>query len=311
MKQKNRKCPFCMQCITSFNHVKKCKKIDKRLNINEVFIKYLSFNFPLLTRENLKIDYEKPMSLPDISKKYGGIDFKAICFVLDYFQIHRRSSSESAHLMTVPKGRKTNLERTGLPSNFCKNHPSRVAWEKRLFEEEGIINVFQRESVKDAIVNKLIEKYNVKHSYDLSHTGVQITKPQIKVACVVEEILSTSIIMEYKLKRAKASYYSYDMLVENSNKIIEVYGCYWHADPKIYKAEDIVRTFKHHKQVAAKEIWDHDKRKLDFAKENGYEVLVVWEDEIEKDIESIKKKIKEFFNGSDKNSFDKKAQSEV
>lgn len=64
---------------------------------------------------------------------------------------------------TKNKRKATNLEKYGSEHNFCKDHPSRIKWETRLFEEEGITNVFQREEVKQKSIQTLINKYGVEH----------------------------------------------------------------------------------------------------------------------------------------------------
>jgi very-short-patch-repair endonuclease len=53
------------------------------------------------------------------------------------------------------------LKSCGATHNFFKNSKSRISWEGRLEEEEGIKNVFQRESIKNKIKNHFIENYGV------------------------------------------------------------------------------------------------------------------------------------------------------
>lgn len=65
--------------------------------------------------------------------------------------------------------------------------------------------------------------------------------------------------------------YTYDLRYQN--KIIEYNGTYWHCDPRKYK-EDYQHTLVN---KTAKEIWDKDKVKLNFAKNKGFDVLVIWE----------------------------------
>ena len=59
------------------------------------------------------------------------------------------------------------------------------------------------------------------------------------------------------------------------NKIIEFFGDFWHANPKIYKEDDklkYVNTIK-----VAKDIWKADQIRIDILKSMGYDVLIVWE----------------------------------
>ena len=83
------------------------------------------------------------------------------------------------------------------------------------------------------------------------------------------------------------SYY-YDFLIDNL--IIELNGLYWHCSPKIYKENDLVK-FPNNKFIYAKDKWKYDEEKINFAKENGYNVEIVWEDEFSEDkiLEILKK----------------------
>jgi hypothetical protein len=61
----------------------------------------------------------------------------------------------------------------------------------------------------------------------------------------------------------------------STNKVIEFYGNYWHANPETYKADDIIRTTGR----SAKEIWDRDLVRIRLLAEKGIKVMVVWESE--------------------------------
>jgi len=72
------------------------------------------------------------------------------------------------------------------------------------------------------------------------------------------------------------------------NKIIEIYGDYWHANPKKYLAETIMNY--PYRKMMAKEKWELDEKRINYLK-NKYDVLVIWEDEINNDFENVKNKI--------------------
>lgn len=55
------------------------------------------------------------------------------------------------------------LESCGATHNFSKKSSSRKEWENRLLENEGIINVFQRENVKQKSKKSINIKYGVDH----------------------------------------------------------------------------------------------------------------------------------------------------
>lgn len=60
----------------------------------------------------------------------------------------------------------------------------------------------------------------------------------------------------------------------DENVIIEFYGDYWHANPKRFKAEEIV-----HHNLSARQIWNNDKQRIRILKDNGFKVFIVWQDE--------------------------------
>lgn len=86
-------------------------------------------------------------------------------------------------------------------------------------------------------------------------------------------------IYDSKYKRA----YKYDLTKSTNKKIIEINGTFWHCKPSLYES-----TYKHKiRSLTAKEIWDFDKRKRELAKEKGYSILTIWEDEYYENPEMI------------------------
>jgi hypothetical protein len=71
-------------------------------------------------------------------------------------------------------------------------------------------------------------------------------------------------------------------------KIIEVHGRYWHADPRLYNPNDVVIG------RLASEIWEKDRLKIESAKSQGYDVVVIWEDDYHANPELVIKSAIEF-----------------
>jgi very-short-patch-repair endonuclease len=83
----------------------------------------------------------------------------------------------------------------------------------------------------------------------------------------------------------------YDFVILDNKKVIEFNGDYWHCNPIFHKEEDIINIIG--KQIMVKDIWLKDKNKISKAEENGFSVLVVWENEyVNNEKETIKKCIK-------------------
>lgn len=71
---------------------------------------------------------------------------------------------------------------------------------------------------------------------------------------------------------------SYDIKLTNTRVVIEIQGDYWHANPMMYNENDILR--RDNKTCMAKDIWAKDQRKLDIAKKYNYNILYLWESEL-------------------------------
>lgn len=76
-------------------------------------------------------------------------------------------------------------------------------------------------------------------------------------------------------------YYLYDLVDETKKKIIEFNGDYWHANPSFYTSQQILG--KGITKKTAKEIWDKDAKKLKAAKDRGFDTLIIWESDFNKD----------------------------
>jgi len=79
-----------------------------------------------------------------------------------------------------------------------------------------------------------------------------------------------------------------DFYLPDYNTIIEVFGDFWHANPKKYKPNHII--FKN-KKIKAKHIWNKDSKRIGNAKKLGYKIIVLWEKNITNNINSCIKKI--------------------
>jgi G:T-mismatch repair DNA endonuclease (very short patch repair protein) len=77
--------------------------------------------------------------------------------------------------------------------------------------------------------------------------------------------------------------YSVDAYSEELKTIALFHGDYWHCNPKKYKANFYHKQFK----KTAQEIWEKDGKVIEIFEQAGYKVIVIWEDEINKLLESV------------------------
>lgn len=75
---------------------------------------------------------------------------------------------------------------------------------------------------------------------------------------------------------------SFDYRIANTNLIIEVNGDYWHANPLVYAADDLVSLPEG--KVPARQIWDRDNEKRLLAENYGYAVMYLWEMDIRENL---------------------------
>lgn len=151
-----RYCPFCeteyefKNKQSTSNHLRACKA-------------YKDYKQNVLTKEYLEEEYiKKGRSAIEIANEHNLGSAVAIIKLLKKYDIQTRNISESKNEREREKRIKTNLSKYGYEHPFSKNHPSRKEWEKRLFEEEGITNVFQRKEIIETIRTKSLEtKYKL------------------------------------------------------------------------------------------------------------------------------------------------------
>lgn len=82
----------------------------------------------------------------------------------------------------------------------------------------------------------------------------------------------------------KPNKYKCDFIIKNTNKIIEVNGDYWHGYNKNY--EEL--------EPKVKELVNNYITKKQFYKDKGYELLEIWEHEINNNLGEVIKKIKKY-----------------
>ena len=86
---------------------------------------------------------------------------------------------------------------------------------------------------------------------------------------------------------------NFDFVIKDNKKIIEFNGDRFHANPALYKANDIPLSFL---KLYAAEIWENEKIKIEKAKNNGYNIKVVWESEYLNNKEKTIKNCIDFIN---------------
>lgn len=77
--------------------------------------------------------------------------------------------------------------------------------------------------------------------------------------------------------------YNVDFINKKTNGIIEVYGDYWHCNPKLYQDDYYHPYFK----ITAKERRKLDESRIEYLTLIGYDVTIVWESDLEDFIKTL------------------------
>lgn len=153
---------------------------------------------------------------------------------------------------------------------------------EKFLKKYGVENPWQVDSVQKKCIETKLKNYGSVNCSNI-HMNSSIHKK-------VSEFLS-SLNIQHENENTKLIRYYDDngklhwpvpdihLLGQFSNIIIEVNGDYWHANPKLYKENDLIRRFGGY--VKAGDIWKKDFERNHYIEKLGYKVLVVWEDEIE------------------------------
>lgn len=164
------------------------------------------------------------------------------------------------------------------------------------FCSQYCFNEYRREIIKCPTCKKEVSfaKYeNRKYcSEECSMLGVD--KRNSKFSRSVEDFLLKNKIKykkEFIIKTNERKCFV-DFLI-NDNLVIECFGDYWHCNPEKYDP-----NYYHNKiQNYAKNIWDDDKQRLNFIINNNYNVIVLWENDWNKDnnfFENLKNNINKY-----------------
>lgn len=289
------KCSQCQLEFKSFKHrgIHQSKCIEAHTKYGHINLDELKFLY-----------YNENYSLYDLSEYYGV--GKGLRNYMKRLNFTFRNISESKTEREKQKRISTNIENTGHPHNFSKDHPSRLKWESEILQNEGISNVFLRASVKEQIKKTLITRYGVddpmrceeivdKVMYSRSlnpiKNFIRFSSIHKKVCSILDEMKIEYEIEFYIKGENKRCFYD----IKIGNLLIEVNGDYWHANPILYKAKDLLSF--HGNIFTAEDIWNLDKEKAELAIDNGYNILYLWETDINNDFE----KVKQIINGKCKN----------
>ena len=162
----------------------------------------------------------------------------------------------------------------GTPHNFCKNSKSRKKWEQKLLDEEGIINVFQRKSVKEQIKETISKRYSDELIDNISQS--EHWKNKVKETCLkrygvdnvfridgIKEKITLTFLKKYGKKRISNGEKISKTRLSSKFKQKMIESGFWLSDDKkteleIYRYHVSLFTNKNLKQ------WGNEKFGIDW-----------------------------------------------
>jgi len=233
----------------------------------------------LIKKEELEKRYLDAESYEDLAR-YFGVSISTITKYLNYYNIPLRGEFG---IFNHRFGKKDPISKERL-----KNQ-----WKDPIFRVKALIaprtveaqakNTLAKQAFwlsesslklreKRAVDGRVYYENHKEHFVEAGKKG-QASCPRISSVeirfCKLLKQLGIDFVHQYKYKLGIA-----DICVE-PNKIIEVYGDYWHNYPNGR---------------------EKDKKQIKYLKDNGYEVLVVWEHELQ-DIAKLKEKVINYIKG--------------
>ena len=215
---------------------------------------------------------------------------------------YKYSDTELKNLIILLELKLLNIEELSSRLNLSKRVINRMILEndlKELFSSKFIAtpkNILKMsyEDIQTFVteINSL-DYYLVKSKYNLSEKTIvrfysfynikKVDKSETNPEKFVRTFLE-SLKIDFKREKYIDRTIRVDFII--GNKVIEVQGDYFHANPEIYDKNSL-------NELQTKNV-KNDIRKREFFYSNGYELLEVWEKDIKENLELVKDKIKNY-----------------
>jgi G:T-mismatch repair DNA endonuclease (very short patch repair protein) len=114
----------------------------------------------------------------------------------------------------------------------------------------------------------------------------------------IHEFLSKNTkkaILEKRIILNNKTFYA-DIFIPQKNIIVEYNGDYWHCNPEKYESS----YFHPHYKKTAREVWAKDNNRQKLLENNGYKIIIIWENDYKNNKEKILNKIIEKLNDAKK-----------
>lgn len=280
--------------------LKECDRIDRWMKAVACV-----YHQTLANHDELTVLYcVKKLSILDIAKQLS-CNHLMVHRALEKHGIPKRTQSESRKLVQY-KTEATCIKKYGASNPLSKGTTPEQNRNSTVLERYGVKNVFQEQSIRDSNIQKMrrgglsyekrmltfLKRYGTKSQFGRSEVRAKVNQSFLikKNGRYISKLNQRAYSV---LKEKKISYepefmitsdgrtFSYDLKIGNT--LIELNGDHWHANPKRFKANDVVMVPK--QTYLASEQWNRDAHKVDVAKRNGFDVITLWESDLNHDFE--------------------------
>ena len=266
-------CRFCKKefnISNMGNHTRSCsfnpnKKEKKQKQTKEKMLDIFIRKYGEETGKQKYLEYIKKVALTENNfiEKYGEEIGKERWNNYINKQRNRFNSQERSEYFKKIKQEIWYIEKYGEEIGKEKYKQIRKAQDRRSYEY--FLNKYKNEEI-------------AKKKYDESCNNARNSMTKMYYSKISQELFKKILKILNDKKEIFFAENNGEIKIENNyfdfkykNKIIEYNGDYWHANPSLYKEDEII----HGKLV--KDIWEEDNKKLKLLREYKYEILVIWD----------------------------------
>lgn len=248
----------------------------KRIQINEYFTYDVLYD--LLHVQGYSANYIA-QNISPVSMYAGDIIERA-----KTLGISTHSITQSCNLQHVKNAKRdTCIDRYG-STNPSGSEIIKERKRQTFLKNYGVDNVRKSPRYKEYRDKIMLERYGVTNMVmhpDYAQNCGRISKFHQEVA----DSISQTYRVELEVANLCKGYNAFtkrpyspivDILLPDHKIIVECYGSRWHASPRIYKPDDILKMFTGYQ--TAQYIWDYDNAREEQIKTFGYKLIIVWED---------------------------------
>lgn len=225
------------------------------------------------------------------------ISYDMITTTCKHHQIKIPSLKDTANSQITRDLYKNTIEKT-YGHGISNVSQSKIVKEKKNntnLRRYGVINPFQREEVKKKSKETLYQKYGVYNTFELpwyTQNIGRLSRPHKKVSDylttvnIAHENDKAGLFRKFNDNLGRVYSPIPDIFIPNKNIVIEIFGDWWHMNPKLYNSSDIVMFFDGPHSGA--EVWARDEIRKNHILTFGFDIIVIWEYDIKHNFDSIK-----------------------